>query len=88
MRQYKLICSEDATDDLVGVDEWKPYEDEGDIRYAVYECVDDIPIRFLGCDGGEPEDQTLWRDWKWVVDELNRAYKAGREDTEDSLCVV
>lgn len=28
-------------------------------------------LRILGCDGGEPEDQTLLRDWKWVVVELN-----------------
>ncbi len=25
----------------------------------------------LGRDGGEPEDQTLGRDWAWVLDALN-----------------
>lgn len=27
--------------------------------------------RKLGTDGGEPEDQTLVRDWSWVANELN-----------------
>lgn len=25
----------------------------------------------VGEDGGQPEDQTLTRDWRWVVDALN-----------------
>ena len=25
-------------------------------------------------DGGEPEDQTFYRDWNWVADELIKAY--------------
>lgn len=31
-------------------------------------------------DGGEPEDQTFWRDWRWVLDELQLAYQAGLRD--------
>ena len=27
--------------------------------------------RVVGQDGGEPEDQTLGRDWSWVPDEMN-----------------
>ena len=35
-------------------------------------------------DGGEPEDQSFYRDWSWVTEELKRAYKLGFEDGEDS----
>lgn len=31
----------------------------------------------IGRDGGEPEDQTLYRDFKWVVPALNAAFEAG-----------
>lgn len=33
----------------------------------------------VGHDGGEPEDQTLYRDWSWVVPALNKAFKDGKE---------
>jgi hypothetical protein len=39
---------------------------------AVYEFDGDTPLRLVGADGGEPEDQSLHRDWKWVVTELNK----------------
>lgn len=29
---------------------------------------------FIAVDGGEPEDQFLCRDWKWVVTALNKAF--------------
>ena len=31
-------------------------------------------------DGGEPEDNTFGRDWNWVPQELERAYKQGLKD--------
>jgi hypothetical protein len=31
----------------------------------------------VGTDGGEPEDQTLARDWDWVAPALNAALAAG-----------
>ena len=31
----------------------------------------------IGSDGGEPEDQTLTRDWSWVVPALNEAFRRG-----------
>lgn len=34
-------------------------------------------IKLCGVDGGPPEDQTLYRDWKWVAEELNLALMAG-----------
>jgi hypothetical protein len=36
----------------------------------------------LGSDGGEPEDNLLCRDWKWVVKSINKAYKDGFKDGE------
>lgn len=36
-------------------------------------------VEVIGTDGGEPEDQTLIRDWSWVVPALNDAYELGRE---------
>jgi hypothetical protein len=35
---------------------------------------------FVNSDGGEPEDQTLRRDWAWVADALNDAYAQGVVD--------
>lgn len=31
----------------------------------------------IGTDGGEPEDNTLNRDWSWVVGALNDAHRQG-----------
>ena len=47
---------------------------------GVFLCDNDgKPIKLVGTDGGEPEDQTLTRDWSWVVVALNRAYKMGSD---------
>lgn len=37
---------------------------------------------FFANDGGEPEDQTLLRDWAWVQDAIRLAYDIGRSDGE------
>lgn len=50
----------------------KPY----DLRYVEHkwgsytELVDTRDGRVLGSDGGEPEDNSFCRDWKWVPVEL------------------
>lgn len=31
-------------------------------------------------DGGEPEDQSFYRDWSWVAGALRQAYECGFED--------
>ena len=36
--------------------------------------------RLVGSDGGEPEDNSFYRDWAWVVGELNAAYERGLKD--------
>lgn len=52
------------------------YKDDSDYT----QCVVDTrttPWTVLGRDGGEPEDQTLGRDWSWVVPALNAAARTG-----------
>lgn len=44
--------------------------------WCLYETDGERPIRLVGTDNGEPEDNLLVRDWKWVPVELNRL--AGR----------
>lgn len=46
------------------------YADNGELSHRA--LVDSADGRELGTDGGEPEDQSFWRDWAWVPDELNR----------------
>lgn len=41
-------------------------------RNLLYVLHNDVPVRLLGADHGEPEDNSFHRDYKWVVDELNR----------------
>ena len=36
-------------------------------------------VEDLGCDGGEPEDQILPRDWLWVQDLAERMLRAEEE---------
>lgn len=42
----------------------------GGYDYA-YECYDTKADVVLGCDGGEPEDNSFDRDWSWVLPLLN-----------------
>ena len=64
-------------DDLraMGHPEFKSISDVRPCRYiGDREALVDTsvkPFRILGTDGGEVEDQTLSRDWRWVVKELN-----------------
>ena len=34
-------------------------------------------------DGGEPEDNSFGRDWKWIEGELRNAYEQGKRAGED-----
>jgi hypothetical protein len=44
----------------------------GDWHLCLYETDGEKPTRLVGEDGGEPEDQTLYRDLKWVPVEMNK----------------
>ena len=39
----------------------------------------------IGMIGGEPEDNTYYRDYAWIVPALNEAYQRGRDDEYDRL---
>jgi len=52
-----------------------PRQDFGDFYSCLYETDGKKPIRLVGEDGGEPEDQTFGRDWRWVVREMNQLAK-------------
>lgn len=58
----------------------RPKEDEDFSKYTTVLAIDDGGAERIYCDGGEPEDQTFYRDWSWVKDELERAYAAGLRD--------
>jgi hypothetical protein len=45
---------------------------------GVFRCEDGVPVELIGSDGGEAEDQTLRRDWKWVAPALQAAFELGR----------
>ena len=52
------------------------YHDDG--TSIVYRFEDGAPVAVIGTDGGEPEDQSLYRDWRWVPLALQAAYNLGR----------
>jgi hypothetical protein len=47
---------------------------------GVFRLEDGVPVQLIGWDGGEPEDQTLGRDWSWIAPALQAAYESGRHD--------
>jgi hypothetical protein len=80
------LCGDHAAERYVLAD--VPYDADHDalgvygngMSYATSGIVvDTATYDIVGYDGGEPEDQTLGRDWSWVVDALNAAFRAGRE---------
>jgi len=57
------------------------YMEEYDYTSGVFLCdAQGNPKKLIGTDGGEPEDQTLGRDWNWVMDALNEAYRLGQRE--------
>jgi hypothetical protein len=49
-------------------DERVPEYERDDFGWAI---IDSVTGEFIGCDGGEPEDQLLVRDWSWVAPAMN-----------------
>ena len=58
-------------------DEDDDYHDS-DWTSLVYRFEDGVPVEVIGTDGGEPEDQSLVRDWRWVPIALQAAYDLGK----------
>lgn len=57
------------------IEDWTAYRWEPPLA-----VIDTHTGAVIGIDGGEPEDQTLARDWRWVAPALNAAYQAGLAD--------
>jgi hypothetical protein len=55
---------------------------EATFNWNTFSCVvlrkTDGTSEIVGWDGGEPEDQLLIRNWKWVEGALNRAFELGQ----------
>jgi hypothetical protein len=67
------FASREAAESLVGIDALE-------YGFSIFRQGADGTIQLIGSDGGEPEDQTLTRDWSWVVGALNEAYAQGITD--------
>lgn len=79
MERFKL-CDFDEVVKL-GLEDVNDYHrDEVLYRNFVVEFRFDGP-KIVGSDGGEPEDQLLYRDWRWVVPALNAAYIDGLQES-------
>lgn len=65
MSKYRVVGYEEAV--ALGI--------SSDILSSDYcwAIVDD-QNQLIGCDGGQPEDQCLVRDWKWVCEALNNEH--------------
>ena len=52
-----------------------------DLSYnsALVRYENDEPAEIIAIDGGEPEDQTLTRDYGWVAEAMQAAYELGRQ---------
>lgn len=91
MKQYVQLSWEEMTDEhrrLAGFsdDEIERIESGAPWSEAAYHyyifLVDDDKFEYVNRDGGEPEDQTLSRDWSWVVPELNKALRDRRSGVD------
>ena len=73
---YKLGCEDACFLERLETD--RRYDDW---HCGVFRCdLNGKPIQLIGSDGGEPEDQTLGRDWRWVTRALNDAYELGQKE--------
>jgi hypothetical protein len=55
--------------------ETEGYEQHREWNNALYDFKDESKPVFLGVDGGEPEDQTFYRDLEWLIQLLNQVAK-------------
>lgn len=81
MTTYAVLSYADAAEldaDLpLYTEDWAEALEYGEYTCGVWRFEDGAPVQFIGNDGGEPEDQTLQRNWSWVADALNDAYELG-----------
>lgn len=78
--KYKLIdISEIREKEYEGHEYLSDWDEYGAGLYVWDEALD-MPTRLIAMDGGEPEDQTFYRDWSWVPQALEDAYRRGHQD--------
>lgn len=76
MSRYIVLDDDDAT--LAGGPAAPTADSYSDWGWTVYRQDEDGRLlEAIGSDGGEPEDQLLIRDWKWVAPALEAAYQEG-----------
>ena len=56
-------------------------------RTILFDTSTDPPTE-VGSDGGEPEDQTLGRDWRWVPELCNRLDAESSKITVEMVAVL
>lgn len=76
MAKFYLVDFEAALALGLALEKERPY-----LGYFSF-VIEDTPSgpQVLATDGGEPEDQTLSRDWAWVVPALNKAFEDGKKE--------
>lgn len=67
--RFQVVSTKEAI--ALGALDPEEYDENDYYRQYLVDTLND-PARLVGHDGGEPEDQILCRDWRWVVKELNR----------------
>ena len=72
--RYRIMDREECEE--IGLLEKNAYKDG--FGWAVVRFEGDRAVEVIGEDGGEPEDQLLIRDWRWVAPALNAAFERGR----------
>lgn len=58
--------------------------DDGYTFRQILKVVHDGAVLYEESDGGEPEDQSFYRDWRWVPEAIEKAYALGLADGRSS----
>lgn len=75
-RERFRVINNTTAEKLLGKNYYNHHQQ--DYSSVIIEYTDDGSVDYIGEDGGEPEDQTLGRDWSWVVPTLNYAHNNER----------
>ncbi len=57
------------------------YYHHEDWEASLWRCEDGQPVEFISEDGGEPEDNSFYRDGSWIAPALQAAYELGLNST-------
>lgn len=73
--EVKIVASKDAPD-------FDGYNDDYSSTLLI---ISDGKVILQQSDGGEPEDQSFYRDWAWVAPALRTAYELGVIDGKHTV---